>query len=112
MHLEANAKMKKNVSKTNGIVFISSYLPSRFRPAKPARSCESGLPSLHHTPNSEELTSDCGEPQAGASALLFPIIHPIYFRPPARPLFAEFDAHNCRAIGAAKPSGKGACSES
>jgi hypothetical protein len=49
------------------------------------------------TPNSGELTSDCGEPQAGTPALLFPIIHPIYFQPTARPLFAEFDAHNYRA---------------
>jgi hypothetical protein len=38
------------------------------------------------TPNSGELTFDCGKPQAGTSALLFPIIRPIYFQPTAENL--------------------------
>src|ERR1700722_18285763 len=96
--------MEKNVRKTNGIVFISSYLPNRFL-QRSQRATNRGLQSLHctpnsverKTPNSEELTSDCGEPQADTPALFFSIIHVIYFRPTARPLFAEFDAHNYRA---------------
>jgi hypothetical protein len=39
LDLEPNAKIKKSVRKTKGIVFISS---EQIRAAKPGRSCESG----------------------------------------------------------------------